>query len=84
MREFDPIDRNPELMRSDPPVMKERESGLTTMGILAALAVDVGAGMYFFSTADNNHRVAMNTPSVTTGQSTMTPAPPDAGKTNSN
>ncbi len=81
MREYDPIDRNPEQMISEPPVMEERESGLTTLGIVAAVAIAIGAGMYFFSTTDND-RVAMNAnPSPTTGQSTTTPTPPDAGKT---
>jgi hypothetical protein len=43
MRDFDPIDREPRF--SDPPLrrddmMVERESGLTTLGIIFALAVD--------------------------------------------
>jgi hypothetical protein len=80
MREYDPIDRNPELMISEPP-LRERESGLTTLGILAALAVAVGAGMYFFSTGDNDRVATNDTPPATTGQSTTTPTPPDAGKT---
>jgi hypothetical protein len=79
MREHDPIDGNPELMVSEPP--QERGSGLTTLGIVAALAVAIGAGMYFFSTT-NDARVAMNdNRPVTTGQSTTAPTPPDAGKT---
>lgn len=83
MREYDPMYRDPERMISEPP--REGEGGLTTFGIIAALAVAIGAGLFFFSTGDDNDRVAMNnTPAVTTGQSTTTPAPaPDAAKTDS-
>ena len=83
MREYDPINRDPERMISEPPLMRERESGLTTFGIVAALAIAIGAGMYFFSAGNDNDRIAMNNaPAVTTGQSTTTPAP-DATKTDS-
>ena len=85
MREYDPINRDPERMISEPPVMRESESGLTTFGIVAAVAIAIAAGMYFFSTSNDGDRVAMNNPpAVTTGQSTTPPAPsPDTGKTDS-
>lgn len=83
MREYDPINRDPERMISEPPLIRERESGLTTFGIVAAVAIAIGAGMYFFSTSNDGDRAATNSaPSATTGQSTTTPAPsPEAGKT---
>jgi hypothetical protein len=85
MRDYDPTYRDPERMISEPPLVREGDSGLTTFGIIAALAVAIGAGMFFFSTGNDNDRVAMNnTPVATTGQSTTAPAPgPDAAKTDS-
>jgi len=83
MRELDPVDRNPELMRSDPLVTRDPDSSLSTLGIMAALAVAVAGGIYYFSTADSD-RVAMNNAPVTTGQTVTTPSPPNAGKTDNN
>jgi hypothetical protein len=79
MRDFDPIDREPRF--SDPPLrrddmMVERESGLTTLGIIFALAVAITAGAYFWTASDGQQQVASNnTPAVTT------PATPDQSKT---
>jgi hypothetical protein len=80
MRDFDPIDR--ETRFSDPPLrddmMVERESGLTTLGIIFALAVAITAGAYFWTPSDGQQQVASNnTPAVTT------PATPDPAKTDS-
>jgi hypothetical protein len=80
MSEFDPIDRKPKF--SDPPLrrdemMVERESGLTTLGILFALAVAITAGAYFWSASDGQRVASNNTPAVTS------PATPDPAKTDS-
>ena len=80
MREYDPIERNPELMEREPIVTRDEDSGLGTLGIIAALAVAVAGGLYFFNSS-NSDRVAMNEPSVTSGQALTTP---DRGKADSN
>jgi hypothetical protein len=83
MREYDPIDRNPDLRRSDPIVTRDESSGLGTLGLIAALAVAVAGGIYYFSNGGND-RVAMNNPPATTGQTATPPSVPDQGKTDSN
>ena len=82
MREYDPIDRNPELMRSEPIVTRE-DSGLSTLGIIAALTVAVAGGLYYFNSSGND-RVAMSSPQVAAGPNVTTPSIPDQGKTDSN
>ena len=83
MKDYDPIDREPNRTYTDPPLrrdeqMIERESGLTTLGIFAALVVAIGAGVYFWAASDNSQQVASNnTPPVTA------PATPDSSKTDS-
>lgn len=81
MKDFDPIDREPRF--SDPPLrrdemMVERENGLTTLGILFALAVAITAGAYFWTASDSPQQVASNNTSAVT-----TPATPDQSKTDS-
>jgi hypothetical protein len=89
MRDDDPINREPRF--SDPPLrrdemMVERESGLTTLGILAALAVAIAAGAYFWNASDGQQQVASNnTPAVTIPKTPPAPPPtaPDSAKTDS-
>jgi hypothetical protein len=81
MTDFDPINRQPRF--SDPPLrrdemMVERESGMTTLGIVFALAVAIAAGAYFWTASDGQQQVATNNT-----QAVTTPVTPDQSKTDS-
>ena len=78
MRENDPNDPNRPMiddsLRRDEP-MVDRGSGMSSIGIMIAIAVALGVGLFAWAAIDNG-RVADNTaPGVTTGASTTTPGP---------
>lgn len=83
MTDYDPIDRVPNRSTMDPPLrrdeqMVERESAMTTIGIFLAVAVAIGAGVYFWNASSSGQLVASNTsPAVTA------PANPDPARTDS-
>lgn len=82
MRDFDPMDPNPNGMMNREPIYGDSDSGMTMFGILAALALALGVGAYFYSASDNNQQVASNnTPAVTAPATPSTPATPDSTKT---
>jgi hypothetical protein len=66
-------------MRDDlnqPNDYSERRAGMSSMGLMVALAFAIGLGLLFWGMFDSNNRVADNAaPGVTTGASTSTPAP---------
>lgn len=76
MRDFDPMDPNPNGMMNREPVYGDSDNGLATFGIIAAVALAIGAGAYFWSTSGDNQQVAANNPPAVTA-----PATPDSGKT---
>jgi cell division protein FtsN len=68
-------DREPRL--SDPVVRSDEQSGMTMMGIVAAIAVALIVGLVYFNMGDENSSTATNTsPGVTTGSSPPSPANP--------
>ena len=94
MRDFDPMDPNMPRTTHEPPLERDpmiREddssTGMTMLGIIAAIAIAIGAGVYFWSTSDHAQVASNNTPAVTTPASPPAkstppaPATPDAGKT---
>jgi hypothetical protein len=78
MREYGPNGPNRPMiddsLRRDHP-MVDRGSGISSIGIMIAIAVALGVGLFAWTAMDNS-RVADNTaPGVTTGSSTSTPGP---------
>lgn len=69
-------DREPKL--GDPVVRGDERSGMTMMGIVAAIAVALLVGLFFMTTGDQTNTSASKTsPGVTTGSSP--PSPPPSG-----
>ncbi|MDQ8730524.1 hypothetical protein [Bradyrhizobium sp. LHD-71] len=75
MPELDPDDRDRPLEpRTPDPLMGDRNSGIGSLGMVAAVAFAILVGLFFWTMADN--RLATNTsPGMTTGMSPTTPAP---------
>lgn len=78
MREFDPNNPNRPMiddsLRRDNPIV-DRGSGMSTVGIMIAIALAFGLGLLAWTARDSD-RLADNTaPGVTTGASTSTPSP---------
>lgn len=73
--DIDP-DREPRL--SDPVVRGDEQSGMTMMGIVAAIAVALIVGLVYFNMGGETNTSETNTsPGVTTGSSP--PSPPGSG-----
>ena len=82
-QDFDP--NRGERRFSDPVMRDEDKSGMTMMGILAAIAVALVVGLIYFNMGESTDTASNTSPGVTTGSSPASPpaAPNQSGKTDS-
>jgi hypothetical protein len=75
--DIDP-DREPRL--SDPVVRSDEQSGMAMVGIVAAVAVALIAGLIYLNTGSETTTTSNTSPGVTTGSAPPPPsAPPGSG-----
>lgn len=72
--DFDP--NRGERKLSDPVMRDDDKSGMTMMGILAAIAIALVVGLIYFNMGESTDTASNTSPGVTTGASPSQPSPP--------